>query len=121
MAALTLTDVTGLHRIRQEAIACARLVLGPDRREDVALVVSELTTNALEHGRDEGVSVRLGVEGGMLLVEVVAASEGLPVIADVDHRSVSGRGLRIVSELVDALTIATAGRDVEISCRFERV
>lgn len=120
VASLTLTHVSELHRARREAIECAIEVLGADRADDVALVVSELSTNALEHGVDDEVRVRLGVDGDVLLVEVVSASEALPLPAQqVEPHEISGRGLRIVSELADALTVATAGRKIEVTCRFE--
>ena len=69
-----------------------------ERTEDVLLVVSELTTNAIIHGRPP-VELRLRYDGQRVVVEVHDAAAFLPrkqrPTADDEH----GRGLLLVSRV----------------------
>ena len=91
--------------------AFVRTVLRAAGRDDAIdaalLVVSELATNAVEHGGtgfgvtvDASVGVRLAVEDG---------GSGLPVQQSADTASVSGRGLALLARLgqwgVEALPV----------------
>src|SRR5687768_6979405 len=73
--------------------------LGRERAGELALVVSELVTNAVAHGQGE-ISLAVHVEGDRVLCEVV--DEGGGFEREVRERGpddVSGRGLHIVDAL----------------------
>ena len=96
---------TNLPRLPDSVGTARRLVnahattLGPRKREDAALMVSELVTNALLHGTGT-ISLRIEVEASMLRVEV--SDEGnvalSPSLTPGDY---GGWGLHIVDQLAD--------------------
>ena len=96
---------TNLPRSPDSARTARRLVnarattLAPRKREDAALMVSELVTNALLHGTGT-ISLRIDDEASMLRVEV--SDEGSVALAPCptpgDH---GGWGLHIVDQLAD--------------------
>jgi CheY-like chemotaxis protein/anti-sigma regulatory factor (Ser/Thr protein kinase) len=94
-------DLTSPRRARQFLLSnCARWGCGPvvDTAE---LVVSELVTNAISHGRSR-CELRLGLSGSALRVEVTDHGGGTPdplVASDVDEH---GRGLLLVSAVATA-------------------
>jgi anti-sigma regulatory factor (Ser/Thr protein kinase) len=70
-----------------------------DRRDDVALMVSELVTNALQHGTGT-ISLRIDTENLAIRVEV--SDEGNVAIAPTPNPGAHGGwGLRIVERLSD--------------------
>jgi len=73
--------------------------LGPQRRQDAALMVSELVTNAVQHGVG-AISLRIDVETDAVRVEV--ADEGNVALAPTPEPGAHGGwGLRIVEQLAD--------------------
>jgi anti-sigma regulatory factor (Ser/Thr protein kinase) len=73
--------------------------LGAQQREDAALMVSELVTNALVHGIGT-ISLRIDVEAATLRVEV--SDEGNVALAPSPSPGAHGGwGLRIVDRLAD--------------------
>lgn len=73
--------------------------LGSERREDAALMVSELVTNALVHGIGT-ITLRIDVEPAALRVEV--SDEGNVALAPSPTPGAhGGRGLRIVDQVAD--------------------
>ena len=76
--------------------------LAPDTLADLELVVSELVTNAIEHGQG-AIEVRLDHDDGALRGSVSDQGQGFRYEArdfDRDHDRLRGRGLSIVSALV---------------------
>lgn len=69
--------------------------------EDVALVVSELLTNAIAVGPGV-VTLRLLLDSASLTIEVTDQSPGLPRRRQAGPDDVSGRGLLIVEALTEA-------------------
>lgn len=74
-----------------------------DRVDDVRLCVSELVTNAIEHGTPVGrdILVRVTVVGDVLRVEVHDAGNGVPRLCTVTEDDDHGRGLLLLDELAD--------------------
>jgi hypothetical protein len=82
-----------------------------DRGDDVAVVVSELLTNALRHGLPQAGNpagrshrpVRLGLvqPGQFVLCAVADPSPRLPEPKDPDYLAESGRGLHVIGGLSD--------------------
>ncbi len=68
---------------------------------DVALLVSELATNAVLHARSE-FTVRVRAEQGKVRVEVDDRNSRLPQLAVVPADAYSGRGLMLVQALSSA-------------------
>jgi anti-sigma regulatory factor (Ser/Thr protein kinase) len=71
------------------------------RPDDVALVVSELATNACIHGRSP-FTVSVTRTGSCLTVEVSDLNPVQPVKGEPSSSSLSGRGLLIVERLARA-------------------
>jgi anti-sigma regulatory factor (Ser/Thr protein kinase) len=84
---------------------------GIDRKagfaSDLTLVVSELMTNAVTHGRVPGTSGRqiaMSIEkaGDVYRIEVRdTESDGMPVLGELDGLGDGGRGLLLVDSLSD--------------------
>jgi anti-sigma regulatory factor (Ser/Thr protein kinase) len=96
---------TNLSRSPDSISAARRLVnvhtisLGTEQREDAALMVSELVTNAVVHGAG-AISLRIDVEADMVRIEV--ADEGNVAVAPSPEAGAHGGwGLRIVEQLAD--------------------
>jgi anti-sigma regulatory factor (Ser/Thr protein kinase) len=93
---------------RFTALTMARWGL-TERGDDVAVVVSELLSNALRHGLPPMVEdrptrpIRLGLvhSGPSLLCAVADPSDELPVPRDAGWLDESGRGLHVIASLSD--------------------
>lgn len=66
--------------------------------DDVRLVVSEVTANAIQHGKHGDVELRMDLQGDVLRVSVADRTpyEALPAAAVPDPEEESGRGLLMV-------------------------
>jgi anti-sigma regulatory factor (Ser/Thr protein kinase) len=90
---------TAACEARQAALACFDGLLSPDKLDDVLLVVSELVTNAVLHGRGD-IDVRMGCDGRIVTGAVSDEGRGFdrrPRRAD--SRRVGGHGLHIVGRV----------------------
>lgn len=116
------SSTADLAGVRRDVAAAAGRALGDDVAADVALVVSELVTNALEHGSGEAVSVAYGATESGFELCVSSASTGrlVPIQATVPSDRDRGRGLQIVASLADEISIVDAGGDIAVRCRFGR-
>jgi serine/threonine-protein kinase RsbW len=74
--------------------------------EDALVVISELVTNALQHGMGL-VTVRASItrDGGIQLA-VTDSGDGSPALQPVDHHRIGGVGLRLVNELSSGWGVA---------------
>ncbi len=96
--------------------AARRFVLGAAGRlprevgESVALMVSELATNAILHGQTE-FEIDVEVEADSLLVAVSDRGRGSPEVQRPAVTEMHGRGLMIVQSLADdwGVTAASGG------------
>jgi anti-sigma regulatory factor (Ser/Thr protein kinase) len=86
------------RRLVRELTESWRLPLDSARAHEVALLTSELLTNAVIHG---GGRVTLGVRmrGNRLRVEVGDEDPRPPVLAEPTERCTHGRGLLLVDQL----------------------
>lgn len=73
--------------------------LGDEIEDVLQLIVSELVTNAVLHGRGSLVSVGLYLRDDRLLISVYDASGRPPSAGSPDDHSESGRGLILVGAL----------------------
>ncbi len=75
---------------------------GRESADALALMLSELATNAVQHAStDFEVAVDIAPDGCHVRVAVSDSAEGFPVPQDTDTESSDGRGLHIVRELAD--------------------
>ncbi|MDJ0386608.1 DUF4118 domain-containing protein [Roseomonas sp. E05] len=96
-------QAAGATRV-QVAVAAEPLVLSPEQTVPVALIVTELVSNALEHGFAEGqrpgrihLALTREAEGGMARLTV--ANDGAPLREDFDPARSESLGLKIVAAL----------------------
>lgn len=101
---------------RREVARARRLVRGklldwelPDAVEAAELMVSELVTNAVKHGRTHHVGLRL-VRTGALLCEVTDDEPAPAALLDATAQDEFGRGLVVVSSLAREWGTSTTAR-----------
>lgn len=94
--------------------------------DDIAVVVSELLTNALRHAgqcrecdpgsRIGGWPIRLGLlcPGSCLLCAVADPSPEIPVMREPDYLAETGRGLHVVASLSDSWGWTAPGQDGKV-------
>lgn len=119
-AVVHLRGTAEISTARRMVSDAAAEVLGDDRVADVALVVSELVTNALEYGVGDGAYVNVEVEPGAFVVRVSSESPDTPAPTEgvVPIDAPAGRGLQIVEALADDLQISAVDEDIVVTCRF---
>lgn len=78
--------------------------------EDVAVVVSELVTNAVEYGKGAAVDLRLRCHDGELRVEVRDSNAAPAILLAPADDDESGRGLRLVALLARNWGVSEDGR-----------
>ncbi|MFF1922096.1 SpoIIE family protein phosphatase [Streptomyces sp. NPDC058221] len=100
----------------REVARARRLVRGklldwelPDAVEAAELMVSELVTNAVQHGRTHHIGLRL-VRTGALLCEVIDDDPAPAALLDATAQDESGRGLVVVSSLAREWGTSTTAR-----------
>lgn len=90
-------DPSGLQEVRAWLVAelRARSGLSPERIDDAAVMVNELTSNVLLHTDGVG-DVELTITPESVRIEVRDLGPGEPVVRPADPSRVGGNGLRIV-------------------------
>ncbi|MFE0418274.1 ATP-binding protein [Streptomyces tendae] len=102
-------DPLRVFQARQAASAILRLWgMGGSLVDDVQLVVSELVTNAIEHGRGR-IAMKITEVGGMVKVEVSDCNPAPAQIRSASHDDLRGRGLMIVATLADSWGVSENG------------
>ncbi|MFF8289557.1 anti-sigma factor RsbA family regulatory protein [Streptomyces sp. NPDC016309] len=97
-----------------------RLGLPGDRHDDVALAVSELTTNSVIHGGGTG-TLRVWAEGGHVVFEVQdrgTLADPLAGRRPAAPGQIGGRGLLLVNYLADLVRVHTTDGGTTIRCYF---
>ncbi|MER6685414.1 ATP-binding protein [Streptomyces olivaceoviridis] len=106
---LTATATSVLNARRASRDALARWNMGGEAADDVVLMVDELVTNAVQHGRGP-MWLRLSVHPSHTLVcEVGDSSDVLPGPHRAGPGAESGRGLFLVYALSDCFGARAAG------------
>ncbi|NEB88910.1 ATP-binding protein [Streptomyces anulatus] len=85
--------------------------------EDAELVVSELVTNAIQHGGGE-VRVAISASNGSVQISVTDASATPARPRQVDVDSESGRGLTLVTFIVSCWKVSADGTTVHCALPF---
>ena len=110
-------DARSVHSARDFAVATVERWGTTQRCEDIAIVVSELLTNALRHALPESGEtwrrspIRLGLLqlGPGVLCAVADPSRKAPVPKHPSLLAETGRGLHVISALADARGYTTPG------------
>ena len=85
--------------VARDAAFALRSALPEARLDDLRLVLSELVTNAIVHGRGPKVDVHLTADGSLVRGEVVDAGHGFDAPPLPSFSAPGGRGLAIVGAL----------------------
>lgn len=94
------TGEAGLAMARRFVVRATVAAGWEDHVDDVALLASELATNAVLHGA-RPIAVAVAAGGHRLRVEVSDAAPALPVELDLGPEIENGRGLAIVEAVAD--------------------
>jgi anti-sigma regulatory factor (Ser/Thr protein kinase) len=78
-----------------------------DGREDAAIVVSELATNAVRHA-DSPFRVTVSRSGGTVRISVRDAGSGIPEVRRPAMETTNGRGLALVAAVSSSWGVAPA-------------
>lgn len=104
-----------------------RASVGQQATAEFELIVSELVTNAVEHGDGGDVAVRVDVsDAEWVVVAITSGIAGPTPPLDPASWTVaaasqpSGRGLGIVRELAQAIDVVREGDSLAITCRRRR-
>ena len=119
-----IASICGLVREQVEEMR-RRCALDGDQLMDLRLILSELMINGCEHGNQNDhckcVHLRLRVTENQIQIAVRDEGEGfVPNLEPTDERhhiDCGGRGLRIVSQLVDQMDV----QKNEVRCTLYRV
>ncbi|MFJ2603765.1 ATP-binding protein [Streptomyces sp. NPDC091279] len=90
----------------------------PELVESAELLVTELVTNAFQHGLGD-VGLRMCLTGARLLIEVRDGSHHLPVPGDATLDVENGRGLFLVAALADRWGVSDDGTTIWCSLSAE--
>ncbi|MER6206558.1 ATP-binding protein [Streptomyces sp. NPDC001642] len=96
------------HRARVILRAGLRYWGWPGLIESADVLVTELVTNALEHGIGD-VGLRVYLTDTHLLIEVRDGSHEIPVLRDAAPDDENGRGLFLVRAIADAWGVSSDG------------
>ncbi|MGW1201742.1 ATP-binding protein [Streptomyces cyaneofuscatus] len=109
-----LTDADRRRPEQLRRLSCALLELWDlgSYVDDVELLVSELVTNALQHGAGPAVHVRICADDDHLHLYVEDGSSNRPVPRPMDIEAENGRGLHMVAAIADHLDTSEDGTTV---------
>ncbi|GAA0612190.1 ATP-binding protein [Streptomyces crystallinus] len=105
--------VPDLRRLTSEHL-CRWKVFGAVA-EDIVLAVSELVTNAVQHGHGEG-TLTVRYDAGALHIEVADHNRAPATVRMAREDDVSGRGLLLVDALAEKWGVSNEGTTTW--CRF---
>jgi anti-sigma regulatory factor (Ser/Thr protein kinase) len=94
-------DAGSVRAAREFTVATVRRWGAAERCYDIAVVVSELLTNALQHARPRRIQLGLLHQGSRLLCAVADPGRAIPVPKAPSSLAECGRGLQMVAALCD--------------------
>jgi anti-sigma regulatory factor (Ser/Thr protein kinase) len=105
----TLTATADLRPTARSVVAARRMVTelltawaAPHDRPDVALLVTELVANVVDHAGGESVlTMEVSLSDTWLRISVADGSAIRPVVRELDHAAPRGRGMQIVEAIAD--------------------
>ncbi|MET7607073.1 ATP-binding protein [Streptomyces avermitilis] len=98
---LTTVDAAWPARVRHIARATLSYWSQPDLIDSAELLLTELLTNAFQHGHGDDVGVRLYCRGPRMVIEVRDGSPDRPVMRRASPDDEDGRGLALISAMAD--------------------
>jgi anti-sigma regulatory factor (Ser/Thr protein kinase) len=102
---------------RRGVVSCFGELLGADKLDDLLLVVSELVTNAVLHGRGD-VDIRMTCDADVVYGAVTDEGHGFDGRArKPDPRRIGGHGLHIVGRVADQWGLAEGTTSVWFEMR----
>ncbi|MET7352953.1 ATP-binding protein [Streptomyces mirabilis] len=107
--AIAEADAVYPHLVRRLVRAGLERWDQPDLAESAELLVTELVTNALKHGRGTDIGVRLYLTTSHLVMEVRDGSSERPVLRTAAPEDEDGRGLFLVDAIADAWGVTPDG------------
>ncbi|MFE6335225.1 ATP-binding protein [Streptomyces sp. NPDC057798] len=107
--ALSQTDAAWPKRLRRIVRASLTYWRQPDLIEAAELLLTELVTNALRHGRGPQIGVRICLRSGHLEIEVNDGSPARPELRHAAYDDETGRGLFLVASMADAWGVSDDG------------
>ena len=117
-------DHASVSTLRRDASDWLRAVLGPDSGttlEDLAVVLTELAANVVDHTDSSLVDVDVRVDGEFVTVQVTNTGPVtvVPPTGEWGHVSDGdrGRGLRLVAALSDEILVVGDEHRTTITCR----
>jgi anti-sigma regulatory factor (Ser/Thr protein kinase) len=97
-----LPEVTSVPVARHVVMELLKAWQAPHDHDDVALLVTELVTNVIDHvGGDSTLTLELALAGDSLRIAVVDGSAVRPVVRELDADNPRGRGLRMIQDIAD--------------------
>ncbi|MFD3553769.1 ATP-binding protein [Streptomyces goshikiensis] len=111
-------DIQRPGQMRRIATAYLRLWKLPQLTDSARLLLSELVTNAFQHGAGEVVDVRLYFTAAYFCIEVHDGSPWVPRRYPDEPLAKGGRGLYLVDALADAWGVAEDG--ARVWCHIRR-
>ncbi len=114
-------EVRSVRRFVRERAATA---LNVDKLADLDLAVSELASNAVQHGCGSTFDVSLAIGAHSVGVEVRSRHIGHTVCAPStwapqQPSALSGRGLHLVRTVCDAVYVSTDDNDITVGCLLD--
>jgi len=97
-------------------------VNGDDATADVLVVTSELVTNGVFHDGGDLITLRAGIQGGDVTIEVTTVDHlpgQHPTYRDVEASVDGGRGLEIVRALSHGYLVIREGNERVTRCRVD--
>jgi two-component sensor histidine kinase/DNA-binding NarL/FixJ family response regulator len=101
--------------------AGAQILMATDRAIRLALLVTELVTNAAKHAYPDGKEGRIWVRARRVdqtLVQILVRDEGAGLAADFDWRQTSTLGMRLVAALAEQSQVSVDVRRLPKGCEF---
>jgi anti-sigma regulatory factor (Ser/Thr protein kinase) len=103
------TDVAGIRPVRHDVVAAARAWGVPVDLDDLALIVAELATNAVEHGLPPQVLAVRWEDGRVEVAATDHRPDDEPFRTHLSDDADRGRGIAIVEALATDWGVARDG------------